>query len=96
MPDLIGMPPARASARPMSNLERREMHRSAPGGDQEKPSTRKKLPLHQITSSLCCLTCPLSRVSCLSVVVSVGVLSRLRDSDKKVSFFGEGDGLKKC
>ena len=54
--------------------------------DDTKPA-QKNLPLHHITSSLCCLTCPLSRVSCLSVLVSVGVLPRLSDSDKKVSFF---------
>ena len=40
-------------------------NRSAPSGDQEKPSTKKKL--HHITSSLCCLTCPLSRLSLFKV-----------------------------
>ena len=82
-PDLIDMPPAPASARPMSNLERCIALRLVATRRSHRP---EKLPLHHITSSLCCLTCPLSRVSCLSVVVSVGVLSRLRDSDKKVSF----------
>ena len=47
----------------------------------------KNFALHHVTSPLCCLTCPLSSVSCLSVVVSVGVLPRLPDSDKMVSLF---------
>ena len=42
MPDLIDMPPAPASAVQLGAL-----HRSAPSGDQEKPSTKKKL--HHIT-----------------------------------------------
>ena len=82
MPDLIDMPPAPASARPMSNLERCIALRLVANRRSHQP---KKLPLHHVTSSLCCLTCPLSSVSCLSAVVFVGVLPRLPDSDKKVS-----------
>ena len=82
MPDLIDMPPAPTSARPMSNLERCIALRLVATRRSHRP---KKLPLHHVTSSLCCLTCPLSSVSCLSAVVFVGVLPRLPDSDKKVS-----------
>ena len=79
MPDAPPEPERHAAGVRTPDVPLGALHRSAPGGDQEK-----KLPLHHITSSLCCLTCPLSRVSC---VVSVGVLPRLPDSDKKVSFF---------
>ena len=101
-PELIDTPPAPASARPMSNLERCIALSLCMALDRVDVSQRK-CHLHHITSSLCCLTCPLSRVSCslLSHVSSVPcvfvlcVLPRLPDSDKKVYFFFH-DGLKKC
>ena len=64
LPDLIDMPLAPASARPMSNLERCIALRLVATRRSHRP---KKLPLHHITSSLYCLTCPLSRVSLFKV-----------------------------
>ena len=63
MPDLIDMPPAPASAPPMSNLERCIALRLV----ATRRSHRPKKKLHHITSSLCCLTCPLSRLSLFKV-----------------------------
>ena len=74
-PETIDVPPAPASARPMSNLERCIALR---------------------------LTCPLSRVSCLSMLSHVSVvpcvfvlcvLPRLPDCDKK-NWGERSDGLK--
>ena len=67
MPDLIDMPPAPASARPMSNLEHCIALRLV--ATRRKPIDQKKkqkMPLHHITSSLCCLRCAVCRVSLLS------------------------------
>ena len=89
--ELIDMPPAPASAPRMSNLERcialRLVYGAGPGSVETKMHNH-----HQITSSLCCLSCAVCRVSCLSVVVSVGVQPRHPDTDKPFFFC---DGLKK-
>ena len=85
-PDLIDMQPASGVCTP--DVQLGALHRPAPGGDQydcHRPKKNKKMPLLHITSSLCCLSC--ADVSCLSVVVTVGVLPRHPDSDKPCFFF---------
>ena len=64
-PELIDMPPAPASA-PCTALDHAE--------SQQKCTT-----IIISHCALCCLTCPLSRVWCLSVVESVGVWPRFPD-----------------
>ena len=66
MPDLIDMPPALASARPMSNLEHCIALRLVATRRSHRPKKNKKMPLHHITSSLCCLSCAVCHVSLLS------------------------------
>ena len=94
-PELIDMPPAPASAHPMSNLER--VHRSAPRvrrwttlslNKNAQPSS-----YHIVLSVVSRVRCPVCRVSLLSHVSVVlcifvlCVLPKLPDSDKKVSVF---------
>ena len=87
MPDLIDMPPAPASARPMSNLERCIALRLVATRRSHRPEKMALASYHIVPL--------LSVVPCV-VSLSCRVRWCLRDSDKKVSFCFFLDGLKKC